>query len=111
MTLQIEQVASAVFDGSGVATATFPAVPIYTRWTVTRVAVSTTSATRTAVSVYRNSAAAPNLIDTDPYGGNGNSTDTVSELAASETLVVQWTGGTPGAVATATMSGTQSAGN
>lgn len=104
-TQRLEAVARATFGADGTATAAFQTVQPWKRWRVNRTAVSSTSANLTAVSTYRNTPGPANLIDAAAYSGNGDSSDTAFVLEAGETLTVQWTGGTPGATATATVSG------
>jgi len=103
----LEQVGTAVADGAGVATLTFGPVPTWHRWEVRRLTVNSDSTDRTAVLVARNSATPANQIDSAPYSGNDDTTDTQFTIRAGELLVVQWTGATPGARCTTTLSGTR----
>lgn len=110
MALPVELAGSATFGADGVATVRFDTVPPFQLWRLYRLSVSATSTNRTAAQVYRSSATPANLLDSAPYSGNDDTTDTVFDLRAGESLIVQWTGGTPGAVATVTATGEQVAG-
>lgn len=105
-TQRLEQVARATFDANGRATITFPTVPAWHRWTVTRTSVTTTSTALTSCNTYKGDPAAANILDSAPYSGNGDSSDTSIVLEAGEWLSVRWENGTPGATATATIGGT-----
>lgn len=92
----------ATFDADGVATARLAGPPPYQRWAITNVAVSTNSSARTTASVYRNDVSPTSLVDSTPNrSGNSNSSDSRYDLSPGDSLIIQWVGGTPGAVATA----------
>jgi hypothetical protein len=101
----VDSSGQASFDAGGIATVRFGPVPPGGRWRITNLSVSTTSALRTTARVYKNAVSPAQQRDVSVSGGNSDSSDTVHELLAGETLIVQWTGGTPGATATATIGG------
>jgi len=105
-TLPLESVRQATANGAGVAVVNFPAVGPWHQWEVRRLSVTSTSAARTSAAVYRNSVNAANQLDTAPFSGNDDTSDTVIGLQAGESLVVAWAGATVGARCTCSISGT-----
>lgn len=103
--MRISDSRQTTFTAAGVATVTFGPVPYARRWRITSLNIGTTSALATACAVYRNSVGRPSRLDVTPFDGNDNTTDTEFPLVGAETLIVQWTGGTPGARADATIDG------
>ena len=102
----LETVAQATFDANGLAVVELFAVNSHTAVTVNRIAVTTTSGARTSATWYRNSVSPLNQIDEAPSSGNSDTTAITATFLAGERCIVAWTGGDPGAVATATLSGT-----
>lgn len=95
--------ASATFDAGGRAVIVIPGPPPALSWWVRTVAVTSTSGTRTAATIYRNSALPSNVIDVAPASGNADTSSIGFAIGPGESLVIVWSGGTVGAVATATL--------
>lgn len=75
------------------------------RWNVDRMVVSTTSTAVTKCDVYRNAVSDANKVD-NTRTGNADTSETNLDLNPPDVLIFVWTGGTPGAVATASVAGT-----
>lgn len=92
---------NATFSPSGVAEVTVTPDGAWASWTVTRITVITTSATDTEARVYRDAVSDGAFIE-GTYSGNRDTSPWNPGLTLNpgQSLVVRWTGGTPGAVAT-----------
>lgn len=101
--MSFDLAASATFGADGVATINLGGPPPALSWTIERVSVRTTSATRTAAVLYRTWPTDANQIDIAPASGNGDTSFLSFKLNAGDSLLVQWSGGTPGALAFASM--------
>lgn len=100
------QSARATFGADGMARVIFGPLRAFERWRITNTAISTTSTSTTAFKLYRGVVENPSsLIDISRFNGNGDSSDTVTELTPGEQLLGVWSGGTSGAMATVTVSG------
>lgn len=90
--------AEAVIDATGVALVTFRRPPPGFFYLIERIAVSSTSALNTVASVYVGTVDPMNLIDFTQTG-NGDIADEDSPIliGEQEDVLIQWTGGTPGA--------------
>lgn len=105
-TVRLEEVSPQVAaNANGEAIVRLGPVPPYQRWTVTRLSVSSQSVDRSAATVYRGEPFQGNILDSAPYSGNSDTTDTVFTFETGETITVQWTGATVGALCNATLSG------
>lgn len=100
--LALAQTLNSTFDASGVAAASIQVGPNQ-RWKVTLMNSRTTSSTQTRCTVYRG-AIGQRQLDFSRTG-NQDTSPTDIELQQGETLSVQWTGGTPGAVASLDIEG------
>lgn len=93
-------------DGSGYGYIRF--APVGTSWEITSASVACSSAAKEAVCrVYRGLIGPVYMIDQSVSGSTGDVTNTVYKLNDGEALLVEWTGGDPGATATCRLSGTQ----
>lgn len=97
--------ASAVATAGGIATATIGPIGLGQEWTVSRTVISSTSALRSTATIYRNSVSPGMFVDQTQGGGNGDSTGTGYRLQSGESIVVQWTGCTPGATCIVSVDG------
>ncbi len=76
------------------------------RWTVTRIAITCTSALQTTVKLYRNIISTTTLLFGSDAGNNDvASGDPPLELPPSGKVVLVWSGGTPGSVASLVLEG------
>jgi hypothetical protein len=100
---------TATFDAGGNASASVGPVRYGQSWSVQSMVVSTTSASATRCSVYKNTIAQNNLVDSTGSGNNDTS-DTSIDLANLDTLIFAWAGGSPSATATAIVYGTMETG-
>lgn len=91
-------------DGSGNGTVTFQAQGANVRITNLFCAVAT-SAAQAVVTIYKGQIAPGNALDNSNSGSTGAKATGAIDLFDGDTIYVQWTGGDPGAVATATFSG------
>lgn len=96
---------SDTFDANGVATARKGPNAYGDVWTITRVVISTTSVLQTTAKMYLNSILADNLIDVSAMGNADISDTSDINLGTTEKLIVRWTGGTPGTIATMVLYG------
>jgi hypothetical protein len=100
------QSARTTFDATGDARVVFGPDRAFERWRVTNTAITTSSAAATSFKLYRGLTETPsNLIDLSNFNGNNDVSDSVIDLTPGEKLLGVWTGGTPGANATLTVSG------
>lgn len=75
-------------------------------WSLTRIAISSTSVLQTEVAIYRNVVSSL----TQLFGSKAGNSDVASgdpplDIPRSGRIVLEWTGGTPGAICTAVMEG------
>lgn len=106
MSYSLFQSERAVFDANGEARVVIGPKRSFERWKITNTAITTTSTLTTSFKLYRGMTATPsNLIDLSNFNGNDDVSDSVIELPSGENLLGVWMGGTPGAFATATVSG------
>lgn len=96
--VDLQKSGSATFNASGVATAELRNGGL-TRWVIKNASISSTSTTKTTLTVYRGAPSANNQLDHSKTA-NADSSDTEYALAPSEFATFQWVNGTPGAVAT-----------
>ncbi len=90
--------ATAIFGADGTASVSFT-TPVGLGWIVTRIAVSSTSSFPTDAYVYVNG-----VFQLGTGAGNGDSaTGNPMPIQEGSEVMVSWTGGQPGAVATATL--------
>jgi len=91
---------SVQFDNTGTATITLDPVEPNTTWLIDYVVVTTTSTTQTLCSLYESNVSPASLIDGTGQGNRGIAWyQPPRRLAGTLQLIVQWTGGVPGAVA------------
>lgn len=105
-TTPVAQSLSATFDADGNARAEIGPTVYGTKWTVTRLVTSTTSTDRAELRVYRNVESAGTLTDST-RSANADTSETRLELQTLDKLIFSWSKGTPGAVATANIYGSQ----
>jgi hypothetical protein len=91
------------FDANGVATVEFRNGGL-SRWDVELLSVNTSSTVRTRATVYRGAPSQLNYSDST-RDGNNKTSDTKMPVNVGDFITVQWTGGTPGAVAVARIEG------
>ena len=96
---------SAVFDGNGRAAGSVGPQAYGSRWNVDLMVVSTTSTNVTTCKVYRGVEQPTAMVD-NTRTGNQDASDCNIDLRAGETLLFVWAGGTPGALASASINGT-----
>lgn len=97
-----EALRSAPAPASGIITLTFDPVGPGVLWLVQRITVLCTSTTQTAAVVYAGAVDPSNMVD----GTSSGNLDTADESSpvlvdSSISLTIQWTGASPGAIATA----------
>lgn len=102
----LETAGTAIANAAGVATIYLAPVPTWAAWDIDRMTVNAGGTSRPQVGVYRGTIADSSRVEGTNNGWN-NTSDTRIALKGSEQLVVQFTGCTPGATATVTVSGTQ----
>jgi len=101
---------SVVLNGSGNGAVALGPTFTGETWHVTNTAVSTSSAAaHPKAQVFLGVPIPGNLRDAT-YAGDNDSSDTVYDLRAGQILTVVWTGGDPGATATAVLSGQKASG-
>ena len=96
---------TAVFDATGTARVRLGPAVYGSRWNVDLMSVSSTSTLQTTCNVYRDVENAGASID-NTRTGNLDTSNTSVDLNAGQVLIFVWTGGTPGATATVSVSGT-----
>lgn len=107
MTSLLDASGSITLDGSG--NGTVRLAPAGEKWEVRRTRVEcSTSTTEAVVRLYRNQVAPRYVIDGTESGSTGDTSDTVYFLEDGVGVIVEWTGGDPGATATVTLSGWRS---
>lgn len=92
----------AQFDAGGIAVVNFgPVQPGY-QWRVERIAISSDSALASAFTLYLDSIDPTNIVESSP-SGNSDIADETQPILVPEgsRLIGRWTGGTPGALASA----------
>lgn len=95
-----------IFDAAGICRVRIGPSRAFERWVITGMTIQTSSTAITAFRVYRGEMEAPSaLIDLSNFNGNNDVSDTRTELTPTEKLLGVWTGGTPGAAGTLTVSG------
>lgn len=97
--------APAVFDANGRAEVTLGPTVYGSRWNVDKMVVSTTSTMASKCDVYRDAESLSNKID-NTRTGNADTSETNIDLSPPSVLRFVWSGGTPGATATAVVYGT-----
>lgn len=113
MDLILNESASVKLDGSGNGSVRFSPDEPAMQWKPTLVTVSVATAVNEAVcSIYAGPSAAPQyLVDATFTGSSGNSSDRVTGYVIARTrtpyIWVVWSGGDPGAQATAIVNGTK----
>lgn len=95
----------ATFDASGRAVVSLGPTVYGSKWNVDRMVVTTQSSAVTKCFVYRNVEQATALTDSTKTG-NADTSETDIDLTPPDKLLFVWSGGTPGAIATAIVSGT-----
>lgn len=103
-TIPLNVSVSATFGANGQARASIGPTVYGTDWIVKRMVTTTSSTLESQQNVYFNVESASSLID-GTYSGNSDTDDTEIPLHTLDKLVFVWTNGTPGAVATAILSG------
>lgn len=104
-TLALDESATGVFDAAGRAVVTVGPVRRQT-WMPANIAVFTDSSSSTEARVYQG-APAPGSYYAGTYSGNSDNAPAAGlRLTPGAVLTVVWTGGTPGARATVSLSGT-----
>lgn len=106
-TLQLLKSGNVALDATGTGTLVFGPERGGERWTLSRIAVQCASASQTECKIYRDVISAQTML----FGSRSGNQDVASgdppmELQPSSRFIVEWTGGTPGAVATAVLEGT-----
>ncbi len=96
---------SATFGADGRAVARAGPNVYGSRWNVDLMVVSATSTLESECKVYRNVEQPTAMLD-NTRTGNQDVSDCNIDVRPGETLVVVWTGGTPGALATVVVNGT-----
>lgn len=96
---------NATFDANGNAVASIGVGP-NRRWVITLLNTRTTSTTQTRHWVRRNTPSTGQQLDFSRTG-NGDTSSTSIELKSGEKLIAEWTGGTPGALASLDFEGTE----
>lgn len=96
-------------SGYGVAVVT---VPSGVEWDVELISVSTTTATalglpQPVAAVFHGTSPNPANFIEETFLGNGDSTDSRYKLLGGDSVCVEWTGGTAGAIATMVVRGMQ----
>ena len=98
---------SVTLDGSGYGVVRL--APAGEKWEVRRTRTECSTATNEAtVKVYRNQVAPRYVIDGTYSGSTGDTSDTVYYLEDGQAVIIEWSGGDPGATATVTLSGWRS---
>lgn len=101
-TYNLNEFAEATLNASGAATV-FVAPGSYEKWTITRIAVTTTdpitSQNVPEANIFLDSPGAANFLE-GTYSGNKDSSDTNIVLERNQRLYCQWSGGNSGSVAT-----------
>jgi hypothetical protein len=95
--------AQAIFDANGVATDSKGPFRAHESWRVQQLATRTSSALVTTLTVYRYNTSGPRLDFTNK--GNGDVSPCDYDVPSGQNLTFQWTGGTPGTVATCDIDG------
>jgi hypothetical protein len=102
----LDYASRSTFNGTGRAVVIMGPNTAVAGWQVERITISTTSALPTLCNVYRNAENPTAMID-NSLSGNGDASDNVSEyFYPGESIMFIWSGGTPGAIATANVRGT-----
>jgi hypothetical protein len=105
-TYQLNTSGSVVLNAQGAGTVRLQNNKPFQKWKIDRLAVTTTTNTNEPqVKVYLDSVSEGNLLD-GTYTGSNDSTDINTSLLTGQSLVVVWSGGDSGAVATASIYGT-----
>lgn len=105
-TLDLIKSATATLDANGTGSVVVGPERGGERWTVTRISLQCTSVLQTECRIYRNVISTLTMLF-DSQGGNSDvaSGDPPLEIPMSGRIVIEWRGGTPGAVATAVLEG------
>lgn len=98
---------NAVFGADGMARASVGPRVFGVTWTVERYGTNTNSATDTKLFVYRNNESDANYLDSSDNANNDVSDNNAIPLQTLDTLLFVWSGGSVGAIATASIFGTQ----
>lgn len=102
---QLNTSGSVVLNANGAGTVRLQNNKPFQKWTVNRVAVTTTTnVSEPSVKVYLDSVSEGNLLD-GTYTGSNDSSDINASLLTGQSLVVVWSDGDSGAVATASIYG------
>lgn len=104
--LDLLKSASATLNAGGAGTIVIGPEKAGESWSVTRMSIQCTSALQTNVRVYRNVISTLTMLF-DSAAGNGDvaSGDPPLDIPRNSAIVLQWTGGTPGSVATVVLEG------
>lgn len=103
-TAQLDEANSGTFDALGVAVVRIGPTRVQQYWKPSNVAVSSTSSSDTEARVYLGAATPSNLL-AGSYSGNRDNAPIAQPLGFGQVLTVVWSGGTPGATATVSVSG------
>lgn len=100
-----------VLNGAGYGTVQFGPDRPNTRWVITRVSVNvSTNTVEPEARIYR-SRVSPGLMLSGTFSGSNDTDDGLSETVfPGDFLIVEWTGGDPGATATAAFFGQEISG-
>lgn len=102
---QVFQSGRAAFDANGIARVSLGPDRQLESWRITLTTITTTSVLATVLKLYRQHETPSALVDVSRFNGNDDVSDSIIELIPTEKLLGVWTGGTPGAIATLTVSG------
>jgi len=97
----------AVFGADGTARVVIGPTRAFETWHIVLMNISTTSVLATSCKIYRGQQETPSSqVDVSRYNGNNDTSDSKIDLTPAERILAVWAGGTPGAAATITVSGT-----
>lgn len=101
--------ATVTLDAAGAGTVTFPGPPQWSELVVSAIALAGDSTAMPRADLYLGSPTAGRLLATVNNGRTGafRATGTADVIGAGESWSVRWTGGTAGAVMTATLAGVE----
>lgn len=112
MKIPLAESASGVFNAAGKVTVSMGPAVYGSSWSIDRASVSSTSLLDSECSMYRGLESPNTLID-GTSSGNGDTNDVAGNpilVSYGQVVVFVWTGGTPGAIATAVLDGTKETG-
>lgn len=103
--IPLDYAARSTFSAAGRAVVTLGPNTAIAGWQISRITINTTSVLPTLCNVYRSFENPSSQID-NSLSGNQDASDNVDEyLRPGESLIFVWSGGTPGAIATANVGG------